>query len=154
LKAKRIAYRADPTNQRTDFLRNKVRLKLLPYLRKEFNPNIDRVLVNLSQNAAIDYAYLKAQSQGLAQRAWIRPNPRSITIDRKPLEATPTAIRRMLIRDLFEKLTHNSQTIDSGHIHEVEQLLKSRPSGSIVHLPRNVFVKKNGSKLVMARRKA
>ncbi|MGB2697476.1 MAG: tRNA lysidine(34) synthetase TilS, partial [Candidatus Zixiibacteriota bacterium] len=44
LKKKKIPFRIDSSNLRTDYLRNKVRLKLLPILKKGYNPKIEEVL--------------------------------------------------------------------------------------------------------------
>jgi tRNA(Ile)-lysidine synthase len=45
LKQKRIKFRLDKTNQSIAYLRNKIRLKLIPLLEKEYNPNIKEVIL-------------------------------------------------------------------------------------------------------------
>ncbi|MBI5192410.1 MAG: tRNA lysidine(34) synthetase TilS [Nitrospirae bacterium] len=48
LSERKIRYRIDSSNLTTVYLRNKIRIELLPYLAKEFNPNImDTILRNL-----------------------------------------------------------------------------------------------------------
>jgi tRNA(Ile)-lysidine synthase len=52
--------RVDSTNEMTDYLRNSVRLELLPMLREKFNPSIDDALARLSRAAAESRDYFDA----------------------------------------------------------------------------------------------
>ena len=54
LRARRLSWHADPTNRSRKFLRNRIRLDLLPQLRKQANPSVDRALLRLSDAAARD----------------------------------------------------------------------------------------------------
>ena len=60
-----LSFRTDPTNQHTQFFRNKIRLELLPLLERGYNKNIKEVLAHLADTAATDYAYLEQQAQKL-----------------------------------------------------------------------------------------
>ena len=50
LKIKKIPFCMDATNQRTIYERNKVRLKLLPLLAREYNPQIIDAFVGLGRD--------------------------------------------------------------------------------------------------------
>ncbi|MBO4819088.1 MAG: tRNA lysidine(34) synthetase TilS [Firmicutes bacterium] len=52
-----LKYRTDSTNSSEEYLRNKVRLKVLPML-EEINPSIREGLTRLAANAAVDDGYL------------------------------------------------------------------------------------------------
>lgn len=52
LKKRSISYRIDSSNLKTDFFRNRIRHRLIPYL-KRYNPNIKGVLLNLGNNMAM-----------------------------------------------------------------------------------------------------
>jgi tRNA(Ile)-lysidine synthase len=54
LKTRRLSWHEDPTNRSRKFLRNRIRLDLLPQLRKQANPSVDRALLRLSDAAARD----------------------------------------------------------------------------------------------------
>ena len=86
--------RIDKTNASTDYLRNKVRLELLPELAK-INPNIKNCLGRLADNAAADDGFINDEALG-----WLQ--------DHKPTSWKPSEIgkdylseeRPLLIRDL------------------------------------------------------
>lgn len=61
-----LAWVEDATNQETDFLRNRIRHNLLPLLRADYNPNVDRALLDLASLAGEALAYL----QGELDKAW------------------------------------------------------------------------------------
>ncbi|MEW6407271.1 MAG: tRNA lysidine(34) synthetase TilS [Patescibacteria group bacterium] len=44
LEKNKLKWQKDITNESTDFTRNKIRLKLIPFLEKEFNPNLKNTL--------------------------------------------------------------------------------------------------------------
>lgn len=54
LKTRRLSWHVDPTNRSRKFLRNRIRLDLLPQLREKANPSVDRALLRLSDAAARD----------------------------------------------------------------------------------------------------
>lgn len=54
--------RRDHTNEETDYMRNRIRLELIPYLQEHFNPNIVETVNRLGRAAAADKDYLLRQS--------------------------------------------------------------------------------------------
>lgn len=48
-KHEKIAFREDASNRSTDYLRNRVRLELLPLLRQRFNPAVDKSVARLME---------------------------------------------------------------------------------------------------------
>ncbi|MBE6036841.1 MAG: tRNA lysidine(34) synthetase TilS [Clostridiales bacterium] len=61
--------REDSTNGETAYLRNKVRLQLLPLLKEEYNRNIEDALVRLSTIAAEDRFFLAKLTEEALERA-------------------------------------------------------------------------------------
>lgn len=62
-----VRFRNDVTNASTEFLRNAVRRKLLPLLRREYQPGIDEVLLRTSELLRDESGFLDAQA-----RQWLR----------------------------------------------------------------------------------
>ena len=50
LRAMRVRYAADPSNRDNVFLRNRIRNRLVPMLRKDFNPSIDDSIIRIGEN--------------------------------------------------------------------------------------------------------
>jgi len=150
LKKKRIQFRVDPTNKQAKFFRNKIRLELLPLLKKRYNQNIHEILTNLANNTGTDYDYLESQAQKLfAKYAKCPANNKNIRIHLKSFAVQHPALKRMIIRVGIEKLKGNINRLNLVHFLEIEDLLQNRPKGAIVHLPQNICIRKDSQHLAL-----
>ena len=143
LKEERLPFREDPTNTKTEFFRNKIRLELLPHLEREYNPNVKETLAGLADTAAADYAFLEEQTAGLAQTTLQKGKRRGQL--RIPLERIATAhpaLQRSLIRLAVRSLQGHTKRLTLRHMKEIEDLIAHRPAGSVVHLPKDLDIRK------------
>ena len=83
----RISFREDATNASTDFRRNRIRHELLPLLRREYQPALDRIILR-----AIDVAGAEADFVGRAADAWLSAS------DAAPLEKLHVAVQRQIVQ--------------------------------------------------------
>lgn len=60
LRKRKIPYRIDSTNLKTDFFRNRIRHELIPFL-ATYNPNIKNILRNTGRNMAVMNQYLEQE---------------------------------------------------------------------------------------------
>ncbi len=60
-----LSYRIDETNADTSYLRNRIRLELLPLLRERYNPNITGALLSLSRNASVEDDFIREYTQNV-----------------------------------------------------------------------------------------
>ena len=67
-KARALPFREDATNRDPRFLRNRVRHRLLPYLEKNFEPRIKKILAETAALLARDYALLTSLPKRLVIR--------------------------------------------------------------------------------------
>ena len=58
-----LNYRTDTSNYETIYLRNKIRLELIPLLEKQYNPNIKNTLIQLSQIFTANNEYLSQEAK-------------------------------------------------------------------------------------------
>lgn len=97
LKKKKAEFVTDPTNRLLDFERNKIRLKLIPFLKKDFSAEICSHLSNLSELAADDIDYLENQaSQAFTKVCLV--SSKMISFDRTRYAKQPIALRRLILR--------------------------------------------------------
>ncbi|MDD5409429.1 MAG: tRNA lysidine(34) synthetase TilS [Candidatus Omnitrophica bacterium] len=145
LKRKKINPRIDSTNKEEVFFRNKIRHNLIPLLKKEYNRNIVEVLANLAESISYDYEYLDQVARKNAKGTNLR-----LKIGRiKKLHA---AILRLTIRQSIAYIQGDTRRIGFQHIKELEDLLYTRPTGSIVDLPKGISVQKTRNTLRFYRR--
>ncbi len=152
LRKHNLKFRMDATNKNIDFSRNKIRLKLLPLLEKEYKTNIREVLANLSENAAADYEYLKTQALKSFKRLRETSGSNTIQFNLDSFKREHLALKRLLIRLSIEHLKGDTNQLTMRHWKEIENLLDDRPFGSIVHLPGDIYVQKRKYHLIIGLR--
>ena len=145
LKNRGIKPRLDSTNREDIFLRNKIRHQLIPLLKAKYNINILKVLANLAQSVSYDYEYLDQA----AKRA-LKGNPSRLNL-KKIMKLHP-AILRLKLRQSISSIQGDTRRISFQHIKELEDLIFARPRGSIVDLPKGIFVQKSRNSLLFLKR--
>jgi len=145
LNNRKIGFRIDKSNLEDIYLRNKIRNKLLPYLEKEYNPNIKEVLSNMAQISGYDYDYLSR----VAVRKMGRPAGRLAI---KKLIKMHPAMRRLILRLSVVRLKGDTRKFTFAHIKEIEDLIFNRPFNSIVDLPKAISVIKKKKTLLFYHR--
>nr|WKT07805.1 hypothetical chloroplast RF62 [Klebsormidium sp. TAA2-JRJ3pt] len=80
----------DPSNQRSEWHRNRIRKRLLPYLRYYFNPKVDQLMCQLAELAHGEACYLTGLSKTL-----------ELTVSIKNLMCLPVSLQRRLIYSFF-----------------------------------------------------
>jgi tRNA(Ile)-lysidine synthase len=148
LRQHHLNYRNDETNRQTHYLRNKIRLKLLPDLVKNYNVNFSHTLVDLAYTTQADYDYLLNQARHIFRKNAIISNIK-VRIKIKFFLKQHISMRRMMLRLSFEQLASSYGQLNFSHIEEVEDLLLNRPAGARVHWPQSVSVFNSKDELVL-----
>ncbi|MCX5700223.1 MAG: tRNA lysidine(34) synthetase TilS [Candidatus Omnitrophica bacterium] len=145
LKIRKIKSRLDKTNLEDIYLRNRLRNKLLPMLKKEYNPQITQALSNLAQSSSLDYDFLSRYSAKLIKEKFG-------SINLVKFRRLHPAIQRMILRLKVAKLQGSTRRITYQHIKEIEDLIIARPTNSIVDLPKGISVLKKAKTITFYRR--
>lgn len=154
LRKKRLKFCRDTSNQRPEFFRNKIRLKLLPTLKKSYNPNIIEVLSHLAENVSVDYAYLERQ----AQRSWRKvishaaKKTKAVHLNLRSFQKLDRSLQRMMIRQAIEKLKGDTRQFSFAHIRKIEELADHQTATTSIHLPADFRVFKTQKYLTLSRR--
>lgn len=140
LRLKRIAPRRDSSNLQDDYLRNRLRHKLLPELEK-YNPNIKEALSSTAASAAYDYDFLREHALKTLDRIRVNISKRQRLNINKFLRLHPS-MQNAVLRLSFEELKGDTRRLAFGHIRELRDLVYCRPDGSIVDLPSRISARK------------
>ena len=132
----------DESNLDTKYTRNKIRHVLIPYLEKEFNPNLTNSLLRLSQILSEDEKYMEAEALRIFEK--VRVGSTGLQVEK--LNSFPKAIQRRVIRLSILKFKGNLKNIEYVHIERVITLLNQQ-SGKRVTLCENIVVLKEFDKL-------
>lgn len=132
---KKIKPRLDITNLKPGFFRNRIRLKLLPLLEKEYNPGVKELLSSLADVLDEDYNYLNLQQEKAFKKLAKITKENTITFHLATFKREHLSIQRALVRKAIEFLKGTLGRIEYRHWQELEALIYKKPPGSIVHLP-------------------
>ena len=137
--------RYDSSNYKTNYLRNRVRLKLLPTLEADYNPAIRDALWRLSELAGDEYEYLSQEAGKLWGTVAIAGD--RVAIDGKALAGLHKALQRELIRQAIEKKRGDLTGISYGHVEKLLIMVFAGTVGSVLTLPGGLTAQKTYSGL-------
>lgn len=122
--------RVDMTNLEPVYTRNKIRLELIPYLEKNFNPGIMRALRRLSKNASEDKDYM---DRGMINSE-VSASGTVCTFLLDPMQkAHPALLKRSIVRGFKE--IGLEQDIASVHLENAERLIREGKTSSQTDFP-------------------
>lgn len=139
--------RSDSSNVSDAFLRNRVRMELLPMLR-EYNPRFDAALLRLATIASDEIAYLDEQASSLWHKV-AQVETSAVYLDKNKMSSLPLVMQRHLSRKAAEHLLGNLKDIEADHIEAMVQFL-SKPAGKSLHLPHELRLSVEYGRLVLA----
>ncbi len=143
LKKNNLTFCLDSSNRKTEYFRNKVRLKLLPLLRKNYNENIDGALLRLSEILKEENAYWERVVERVLGKV-VSWEAEKILIDfRKFLRYNVIVQRRVLYR-LFGGIVSLSQ------IEAIRSLAQKSSQGKRIYLGKRFSVRKEGNFLIFS----
>jgi tRNA(Ile)-lysidine synthase len=131
-RAHKLKPRLDASNLSPAPFRNKIRLNLLPSLRR-YNPQINQALLRLSRTAADDLDFIEKEARRLMDDI-VRVEKNAVIIKKKNLLALPPALQRQILRSAIESLLGSLKDITSGHIEDIIEALE-KPAGKVIGLP-------------------
>ena len=138
--------RSDSSNLSPAFLRNRVRLELLPAL-ESYNPSIDKALLRLATIAGDDVSFIEEQALQLwAELA--REEGNAIYLDKTKIASLPRALQRQIFRLAVERLVGNLKDIEADHIEAMMSFL-SKPAGKRLCLPQGLTMSTEYDHLVL-----
>lgn len=91
----------DSTNEDVKYKRNRIRLELIPYLKQNFNPQVEKALAQTAELLQAEVEFLEKVSQETLQKA--TDNSPISQINRLILRSTPLAIQRRVMRQFLQK---------------------------------------------------
>ncbi len=153
-------HREDSTNRDTSIPRNRVRHVLLPLLRREFAPGIDRALNELAARAREAQGDLESFAERAFYRSLIEKKRGTIRLDLDELSKHPPTVRRLAIDVAFadwmrSPLGAPEKAPDGRRLAEFSRWLdRAAPAKTGFSLGPAVRARRKGSILVLTARKS
>mgnify|MGYP001119102187 CR=1 FL=1 len=139
--------RIDSSNLSLSFFRNRLRLELLPLLRK-YNPSVDEALLRLAEIARDDSSFIEQQALELWSQV-AKQEGDVIRLDKRKICALPIALQRQILRLAVMKVLGNTRDIEIHHIEAMRRLL-SKPVGKRLSLPHDLICRGEYDEVVIA----
>ncbi len=128
-------WRTDETNASREFLRNRVRLDLLPVLRSDFNPNADILLAQTADLSREEECYWQTVVEHAASETFQQlPGP-ALIASASHLRAQPKALARRLVRHAAATVRGDLRQLDFEHIEAILKLAETAEGHGRVILP-------------------
>ena len=128
----------DQSNTDEQFTRNRVRHKLLPLLREEFNPQVDRALLRLSEQASDVQEMLKELGKRALYEALREQRPDRVRLHAAVLREQPTHLLREVFRQLWVEQNWPRQRMGFDDWHRLAEMVQNPESSKSISLPHNV----------------
>ena len=125
----------DATNLSTAFLRNRLRLELLPVLR-QYNPRIDEALLRLAEAARQDLGVMEKFAQDVLATG-SSAGPDQVVLSRRRLAGLPEALQRHALRGAVRRLAGDLREVRASHVEALVRALGRGP-GHHLDLPRGL----------------
>lgn len=140
--------RRDYTNDEPVYMRNRIRLQLLPYLRQEYNPNISAGLNRLAASASVDSDFIWQEAEKANKLAAVEENAEMVEFSLEILDSLHPAIR---IRLYHKALTAvgAAEDISAAHLEGIEQVRKSASPSASWNLPGGAAAEKRYDRLCL-----
>ncbi len=142
LKAEGQPFRIDESNTDTAYIRNAVRLRLMPFLESEFNPEIVDALGRLCHILRQEEDYLDAEAEKYFQACMIEKGDAFISFSKKRLSGLHPAMVNRVIRKGIGMMKKDLRRISLGHMSDILDFCFHRISGNSLDLPGQIRIYK------------
>ncbi|PHJ62028.1 tRNA(Ile)-lysidine synthase [Nostoc linckia z18] len=123
----------DSTNQDLKYARNRIRQELIPYLRQNFNPQVESALAQTAELLQAEVEYLEKAAQKLREEAmeWgighgalgigHEENTVPLRLNRRVLQKAPLALQRRVMRQVLQEVLADAPGFE--HIEKLTALI-------------------------------
>lgn len=147
LKDNKILYMTDSTNETEDYMRNRIRNRVLPYAVMNINENS---IENINQAARLCNAaeiYISKEAEKSFEKC-VNVNEKTYEIDIEAFSQLDYIIKTYIVRNVLERIYTSLKDISMNHIDSVVSLADMQVSKKI-SLPKGIIARRDYDKLVL-----
>ena len=140
LEDKGIQYVIDRSNAETDYLRNKIRHKLMPLLKKEYNTGITDILNRTADILRAEDDWLKTATLPVLTDCTVTSGKYKQSLSLSRIRQYHRAIRRRVLRMALGRVKGNLKRISFDHAEAILKLMDGNSGQKRLDLPERVMV--------------
>ncbi|MBP2633369.1 MAG: tRNA(Ile)-lysidine synthase [Firmicutes bacterium] len=141
--------RIDSTNAEPYYLRNRIRLQLLPELMEKFNPAIKDALCKSAEIIGAEHEFIR-QSVEVIWQDLIFQEDEAVVFNREKLNRLHIAQKRELFRIAIEKKQGHLRGISFMHVEKMIVLSEKGFVGTHIELPGNLIFKCSYQQMILS----
>lgn len=147
IKEKKISYCMDASNQDVSMLRNQVRHRLLPYIKKHFRWNLYKTLPRMMSVLKDEHEFIEEWMNAYDPL----PKTKEHRVSVPTFIAWPEAIQRRFIKKILDAMS-TQRNYSSFHIEAARELFFNPVSNKKLLLPEGIVAKKLKREVVWSKR--
>lgn len=127
-------YCIDKTNAQAIYGRNKIRLNLIPYLEKDFNPNIQNTLFRMSEVMDKDSKIIEKYINLKFEETLFEKDENRVVLNLYKLKNMEDYELGRIVRKALEFLKGNTNNIEMKHVEYANEFIKYGKTGKKINL--------------------
>lgn len=135
-----IEPRIDRTNFENEYTRNKIRNIVIPYIKKEFNPNIIETMDRLSDLVKEEDEYLEKLVETKYKEFVKEESKKQIVLDLKKFNNEEKVIKSRLLLYTISRLLGSTKGIEKVHIEDVIKLCENNIGNKYLTPNKNIKI--------------
>ena len=139
-KEKKLEPRIDKTNFENIYTRNKIRNVLIPYIKKEFNPNIIETINRLSNLIREEQQYINNEVKRKYNEILIQEEEKEVILNLKEFNKQEKVIKSKLILYTITRIFGSSNGIEKIHIEDIIKLCSNNIGNKFLTPNKNIKV--------------
>ncbi len=148
LRERGLRYAIDRSNRDNQLLRNRIRNRLLPYLRRHFNPSIDESLIRMGKNLEEGW---EALERTVARHLPSKSSESTVRLPLPSIQRLGDFEIYLLIDTILRDRFGIVQDMEKIHFDSVKNLLRRGRSGTKVILPHGIVCLREQRELCLTR---
>ena len=149
--AKNLDYVTDSSNWDLKYHRNKIRARLMPDLKSEYNPKLIESLNRLTAIVGAEEEWIEDLIHPIYEKAIVFKGKNKLGLSIPELNQQPIAVRRRLIRKAIRWAKGNLRRIAFVHVESVCQLAQIGPTSGLLDLPDRIRIRRDHNVLTISK---
>jgi tRNA(Ile)-lysidine synthase len=147
LRSNNLEYRTDPSNEKPIYTRNRIRLEVLPIL-KRFNPRIVETLASEAALLREENEAVEAYLNTVVESACVLTEG-ALSIKRDAFDTLPPAFRRRLLRKTVELAQGDPSGMSLGSVNDVLLFMMSAQTGKSMALLPGITITREYNRFIL-----
>ena len=151
LAVKNLEYVEDSSNRDSQYLRNKIRNRLIPELKAEYNPKLIDTLNRLASILDAEEKWIENLIQPIFERVTVFEEQGRIGFDIERLNQQTIAVKRRLIRRAASNVKGNLRRLAFVHVEAALKLAQKGPDSGTLDFPGRTRISRQNNVLIVSR---